>query len=55
MLSDDLENEFATFESNPEIEILSVQNISTDIDDPCFGILIYYKSRKLSKPGEWIK
>lgn len=54
--TDDLEAAFNQFESNAEIEILNVQYFGDDINDPCFGVMIYYKSRRLKNiEGDWVK
>jgi len=52
--TDELEDAFSDFEKkNPDAQILSIQYIGQDINDPYFGCMIYYKVYD-KKSGEWI-
>ena len=42
--TNELEDAFNQFEANPEVEIISVEYIGQDINDPMFGCMIYYRT-----------
>jgi hypothetical protein len=42
--TNELEDAFNQFEANPEVEIISVEFVGQDIEDPMFGCMIYYKT-----------